>query len=284
MAISSFHTYVIGADRPVGQCLSRVLAEHNLIYRNISLESRERPMLQSSARPVYVITPSLSQLSDAEDAAFWLSRARDEDAVVILMSTLAVCKAGTTGTVTEQCSEFTSSAISEAFLALEKQAAENPQHIILRVGQLFALSADDFAGRVLNQLRLEGCAALDMQRLFEPTPADDIAEVILAVLRQVNLMEGLWGLYHFSGVEAVNAYAFAEALLSEAGQFEDLSAATLSTEAGAMMPALWTPVADHQKLFHTFGIKPKAWRKGLARAVRRYYRADDKSSAGVQGR
>ncbi|WP_300428406.1 sugar nucleotide-binding protein [uncultured Thalassolituus sp.] len=284
MAISSFHTYVIGADRQVGQYLSRLLAKQNLIHRGISLESRERPMLQSSARPVYVLTPSFNHPSDFADARFWLERAKEEDAVVILLSTLAVCKAGATGTVNEDCADFTDSEMSEYFLDLERVAASNPQHVILRAGQLFSLAADDFAGLVLNKLRTENGAALDMQRLFEPTPAEDVAEVILAVLRQINLSDGLWGLYHFSGVEAVNAYSFAEALLSEAGQFEDLSGATLSTESGALMPELWTPVADHQKLFHTFGIKQKAWRKGLARAVRRYYRADDSQSTSVEGR
>jgi len=284
LAISSFHTYVIGADRPVGQYLSRVLAEQNLIYRNISLESRERPALQSSARPVYVLLPSFTNPADCSDCRFWLERARDEDALVILMSTLAVCRPGVTGTVNEGCSEFTDTELSECFREIEALAAANPQHIILRVGQLFSLAADDFAGAVLNRLRNEGSLALDMQRLFEPTPADDVADVIMAVLRQINLADGLWGVYHFSGVEAVNSYSFAEALLSEAGQFEDLSSASLSTEAGALMPSLWTPVSEHQKLFHTFGIKQKAWRKGIARAVRRYYRADDATSAGVEGR
>lgn len=270
MAISSFHTHVIGAERPVGRHLSRVLAEQNLIHRGVSIASTERPMLQSSARPVYVITPALNDVSDIDAAKFWIERAREEGALILLISTLHRYR-GNVGSVNEGMEADNDSELSEAFAELESMVAENPQHIILRVGQVLTLDGTDFASHILSHIRSEPLLALDMQKEFEPTPVDDIAVVILAILRQVNLADELWGTYHFSGVEAVSSYTFAEALLAEARQFEDLTAVDLTTQEGSMMPGIWSPVAEHIALFHTFGIKNKPWRQGLARLVRDYY-------------
>ena len=60
MAISHFHAHIIGGDRPVGQYLTRLLAEQDIIYKSVSFSSRERPLLQlqSQARPVFILTPS----------------------------------------------------------------------------------------------------------------------------------------------------------------------------------------------------------------------------------
>lgn len=277
MAISSFHTHIIGADRPVGRHLARLMAEQNLIYRGVAIESVERPMLQSSARPVYLIAPSLQDERDLENALYWIDVAKDQDAIVILMSSLHGLSpdgmADEDGEITNEDSQ------SQALGVLEARARLNPQHVILRVGQLLTLEGDDFAGRILNHIRSTPTLALDMQRQFEPTPADDVAVVLMAVLRQVNLSDQLWGTYHFAGVEAVTSFGFAEALLSEARQYEDLSNAELTTEAGGLMPDVWTPLSSHERLFHTFGIKAKPWRQGLARLIRRYYRADESLAA-----
>jgi len=234
-------------------------------------------MLQSSARPVYLISPALNEVTDVESAKFWIGRAQEEGALVVLLSTLHRYLGGKE-TVTEQCIADNTSALSEAFAELEALAAENPQHIILRVGQLLTLDGSDFASRILSVIRSEPTLALDMQREFEPTPVDDVAIVVLAMLRQIHLADDLWGTYHFSGVEPVSSYTFAEALLAEARQFEDLTAVELTTQEGGMTPEVWAPVADHTSLFHTFGIKNKAWRQGLARLVRAYYHDPSKET------
>lgn len=273
MGISSFHSHVIGADRPIGKQLTRLLAEQNLIYRGVSMDSTERQQLQSSARPVYILTPSLFNTKDIEASRFWLQRAIDEDALVILISTLAVFNA-CSGEVNEDTEQSLDTELQRTIHELETFAQQNPQHIILRVGQVFSLESEDFAGKILNHIRLNPELALDMQKLFQPTPADDVANVVVAVLRQVNCSDSLWGTYHFAGVEATSSYGFAEALLSEARQYEDLSGACLTTQEGGMTPDVWTPVSDQTRLFYTFGIKRKPWRQGLARLIKAYYRAD----------
>ncbi|MDF1762718.1 MAG: sugar nucleotide-binding protein, partial [Oleibacter sp.] len=275
--------------------LSKLLADQNLMYKNVGFGSRERTMLQSSSRPVYVIAPCHKNVSDFAEAEFWLHRAREEDAAVILMSSLMVFKRDTQKRVNVNCQNFSDSEMAENFLHLEQLARQNSQHIILRTGDVFSLMADDFALDIIHIIRNEHRLILNDSKLFEPTPADDVAVVVLAIIRQTQCSDALWGTYHFSGVEAVSAYHFAEALLSEAGQYEDLSdtileASDVNTSHGSSsdaviadvefpeglltessLPEILCPMTEHEHLFHTFGIKSKAWRQGMSRLLRRYY-------------
>ena len=73
------------------------------------------------------------------------------------------------------------------------------------------LQGQDFPALLLAALKQEGSLPLSAQELFSPTPAPDVAEVLLAMLRQTNLQNNLWGTYHFNGVEPVSALKFAEA-------------------------------------------------------------------------
>lgn len=270
LATSSFHTYIIGADQPIGRHLVRLLAEQNLIHRGVTLASDERPILQASARPVYVVAPALNDDSELDAARTWIGKAQEDGAMILFVSTLHRF-AQSEALVNEASVPSDHTDRAHRFAELESLVSQNGQHVILRVGQLLTLEGGDFASQILAHIRSQPMLALDMQRQFEPTPVDDIAIVILAMLRQINLADELWGTYHFSGVEPVSSYAFAEALLAEASQFEDLSGVELTSQQGGMMPQEWAPVSEHTLLFHTFGIKQKAWRQGLARLVRAYY-------------
>ncbi|AHK16628.1 dTDP-4-keto-L-rhamnose reductase [Thalassolituus oleivorans R6-15] len=274
LAISSFHTHIIGANRPVGKCLTRLLAEQNFMYKGVSLESRERQGLQSSGRPVYVLTPSVYNPEDFQHLEFWIDQARSEDAAIVLLSSMAVIEATNGTLVDETWHVFSDTQVAQHLLAIEELVRQNPQHLILRAGQVFSLMNDDFATRLLTAIRHEQILTVDMKRHIAPTPADDVAEVMLAMFKQASCADHLWGTYHFSGVEPVSSYAFAEALLSEARQYENLGAAELHSQEGGQVPYVWTPLSDNTLLFHSFGIKPKAWRKGLSRLIRQYYRVD----------
>lgn len=274
LAISSFHSFIIGANRPVGYFLTRSLASQDLMYKGIGLESRERLALAAASKPFFVLVPSLFHPDDYAHIPFWLEQAEEQDVPVLLLSSMAIFRARPDAVYQETDENYAEHPLALDLLALEALTRNNRRHIILRIGQGFSLMADDFANRLLTAIRDEHTLSLDMQRKFSPTPADDIAEVILAMLKQAACSDHLWGTYHFCGVEPISSYAFAEALLAEAGQYENLSGVELKSQEGGLMPAVWAPVADNTLLFHTFGIKPKAWRKGLSRLIRRYYRAE----------
>jgi len=277
LSFSSFHSLVVGANRPVGQFLTRALAEQSIAYKSFGLEQRERLGVVGQGKPFFVLVPSLFHAEDYQHIPFWLEQAREQDIPVVFLSSLAVFTGPSDDVWKEDDAAFSESQLAQDLLALEGMVREHARHIILRTGQGFSLMADDFASRLLNLIRDEQKVTVDMQRRFCPTPADDVADVLLAMLKQAACCDDLWGTYHFCGIEAASSYAFAEALLAEAGQYENLTGVELGSQEGATMPAIWVPQGDTTRLFYTFGIKPKPWRKGLSRLVRRYYRAEQES-------
>src|SRR5690554_7865634 len=66
-------------------------------------------------------------------------------------------------------------------------------------------------------------------------------------------------------------FQFADALFAEASHYEKLGEFEVKESEEGDKPDVWIPTSDNTKLFHSFGIKPKAWRKGLIRLVKRYY-------------
>jgi len=278
VATSSFQTFVVGADQPVGQFLCRNLQNQGLVYKSISLENREKLPTMSGGRPFFVIIPS-SRADDLGHALYWLERAQELDATVLLLSSLALFSYRAERQVDEECDDFADTEEAALLQHLEQATRQNERHVILRAGQLISLQGDDFANAVLAAAREQKSVSLDMQRLFDPTMADDIADVLLAIIRQLVCSDDLFGTYHCSGSEPVSAFSFAEALLAQVGQYEDLTELELGSEEGAMMPDVWAVSSDNTLLFHTFGVQQKAWRQGLSRLLQRYYRVDDGASS-----
>ncbi|WP_051219609.1 sugar nucleotide-binding protein [Oceanobacter kriegii] len=274
--MNSFYSYVIGADRPIGQHLIKALAAENYLYKGLAIESQERVTLQSSGQPFFIITPSLFAAADLNELENWLELAEDNDAAVVFVSSTAVYPYEKDGRISEATEVFSEQAIAKGLLAAEARVRQTRRHLILRVGQQFSVSSGDFAHALLTQLRQDQSLSLDDQLPFSPTPEDDIASVLLAMLKQADCSDDLWGTYHFNGVEPVTSYAFAEALLSEASQYEDFTEVRLEIVAEeGVRPALMTANSEVEQLFHTFGIKKKPWRTGLSRLVRGYFRAAD---------
>jgi dTDP-4-dehydrorhamnose reductase len=273
LPVNPFHTFIIGAERPVGQFLARALAAENYLYKSYSIEGRERIAVQCSGQPFFVLTPSVANPGDLHEVEFWIDALEEHDAPIIMLSSLAVFSAQSVGKHPETSTRFGDSDLARRLLSLEQRVRQCRRHIILRIGQDFSVQAGDFAHALLTTIRDRGELMVDDAELLNPTPDDDVAMVLLAMLKQADCSDDLWGTYHFCGVDAVATFAFAEALLAEAGQYEDLSQVRIEGCAGGFKPALWVPCGDVTSLFYTFGIKRKPWRSGLGRLVRRYYRA-----------
>lgn len=151
-----------------------------------------------------------------------------------------------------------------------------PRHVLLRFGWLLDDSANGLLGRFLSRAGLNQPLLLADDRRGNPTPVDDAARVILAVLKQLDCQTPLWGTYHYGGHEATTSLALGQVVLSEARQFrsnllEELSAQAHSARADAAEEPQHA-VLSCKKILHTFGIKPRAWRSGLPALLDRYYR------------
>lgn len=262
--------FIIGAEYPVGQCLADLANELALPYSSSRLDNREIPVVPmgASATPLAIIAVAGEDESLSKHISDWIELLIDNDIPIVLLSSAKVFTYNEVGSL-----ENDPMTGDRRLIALEDKVRQQFRHLVLRVNQPFSLLAGDFAVQLLAGARSEGCLKLDDLIRIAPTPVDDIAHIIHALLQQINCDESLWGTYHYCGVESTTEYAFAEALLAEARQYEDLANVTLEVLDDEECESSET-ILDSKLIKHTFGVQPKPWRQALARLVRRYYRAD----------
>lgn len=154
--------------------------------------------------------------------------------------------------------------------------ASCPRHVLLRFGWLIDDSPEGSLGRFLARAERDEPLQLADDRRGNPTPVEDAARVILAVLKQLDCQAPLWGTYHYGGHEATTALALGQAILGEARHYRQGLAETVVAQAHvACTDAAEEPqhaVLACKKILHTFGIKPRAWRAALPGLLERYYR------------
>ncbi|TBU92643.1 sugar nucleotide-binding protein [Stutzerimonas kirkiae] len=153
-----------------------------------------------------------------------------------------------------------------------------PRHVLLRLGWLLDDSPNGILGRFLQRLERNDPVFLADDRRGNPTPVDDAARVILAILNQLDCLAPLWGTYHYAGHEAATPLVVGQAMYAEAAKHRQLRLQELTPRAHADFPDAATEpqhgVLACRKILNTFGIKPRAWRTGLPNLVERYYRHD----------
>ena len=151
-----------------------------------------------------------------------------------------------------------------------------PRHVLLRFGWLLDDSRDGLLGRYLQRLEQREEFFLADDRRGNPTPVEDAARVMLAVLKQLDCGAPLWGTYHYGGHEASTPLVVGQAIYAEAAKYREFSLEGMSAIAHADCPdAAVEPqhgVLACKKIFNTFGIKPRAWRAGLPNLLECYYR------------
>lgn len=151
-----------------------------------------------------------------------------------------------------------------------------PRHVLLRFGWLLDDSLNGLLGRFLQRLEQSDELVLADDRRGNPTPVEDAARVILAVLKQLDCQAPLWGTYHYGGHEAATPLVVGQAILSEAARYRKPLVQALTPRAhAACEDASSEPqhgVLACKKIFTTFGVKPRAWRTGLPALLEHYYR------------
>ena len=269
------HWFIIGAEFPVGQCLASLASELALPYTSRLLDSREQLSLPMgmSAVPLAIIAVSGEDVENTEHIAEWIEQLIEQDIPLVLLSSAKVFDYNEVGSLENDVMTG-----DPALIALEDQARKQLRHLIVRVNQPFSLLSGDYAVQLLAKARSQSCLTLDNLIRIAPTPADDIANVIHALLQQIGCNESLWGTYHYCSVESTTEYGFAEVLLAEARQYEDLAHVSLAELDDADCLPHET-ILDSKLIKHTFGIQPKPWRQALSRLMRRYYRADEKTDS-----
>lgn len=165
----------------------------------------------------------------------------------------------------------------QALVRMEQSVRAICSHyIILRFGWLLDDSLDGMLGRVLQRAQAHESMEMADDRRGNPTPVDDAARVLLAILKQLDCSAPLWGTYQYGGQEAATTLAVAEAILQEAEAWRpEINLDVIPRPHAYFADAVIEPqhgVLESTKITHTFGIKPRAWRTGLADLLDSYYR------------
>jgi len=150
-------------------------------------------------------------------------------------------------------------------------AATWEDHIILRVSWVFSEWQTNFVKSMRRLIEEKAELNVVEDQIGAPTPATDIARVIVAIANQLNCGSKARGIYHYCGKEIVSWYEFAN-LIREA--LRPLSGGTLA-EINPIKSADYPfkaqrPVNSQlacQKILDTFGIKQRSWTSEMERVL-----------------
>lgn len=157
----------------------------------------------------------------------------------------------------------------------EQQISERcPRHIILRLSWVISHKRNNLLRYLLNQITREKEVAVVSDQQGCPTPSEDAARVIVAIVQQLGCGAQAWGTYHYAGAEPVSENSFAEIVISEASQYQPLTIRKLRMDKmndrdGIQAPANATLACG--KILNTFGVHNRPWRNTLSRLIRNYY-------------
>ena len=149
-----------------------------------------------------------------------------------------------------------------------------PHHIILRTGWLFSARKGSFVRELLEQAMQRQEVRVAEGLIGNPTPAADLARVILAIIKQLDSGAECWGTYHYSASESISWFGFAESVIAAARQYADMPLERLEAVPQAELSPHRRPLNSRlncDKILSAFGIHQRTWRSGLMQVVRSYY-------------
>lgn len=160
-----------------------------------------------------------------------------------------------------------------------------PTHLILRTDWVFSARHPAFFQRHIENCKQQQGRVAVLNHRFCPTPAADIARVLVSIARQIDCAAEVWGTYHYAAHQPLSQEAFVEQVLHEASQFDPLLAESLDSlqfvKQPVQLPYIANSVLNGQKLFETFGIKPRPRTTAVTAILRQIYGLPDEVQASI---
>lgn len=162
-------------------------------------------------------------------------------------------------------------------------------HIILRSDWIFSVHRDAFFRRHIEACKANKGKVPVRDYRSSPTPAEDVARVLLAMVRQVACNAQVWGTYHYSALQPLTEAQFVEQILKEAAQYDEDIQALLPTleliEEAVLPPRVRNTTLFSHKIMETFGIKQRSRAAAMAKVIRHIYQPGEwQQDAGEDGR
>lgn len=143
-------------------------------------------------------------------------------------------------------------------------------HLVLRLGPLFAAFDRNLLTQVLASLSSQAPLAVDDLDQLCPVEASDAARVISGVLDQLDAGAEARGTFHYNSPDRTTAYGFAEAVLAAASQFIKVADDAIVRLEHDPERAARNWSLDCREIRDTFAIKQVAWRGFIGSSVKQY--------------
>ncbi len=273
----SFHLVILGSETSVGQALTEQAQAQNVSLHAISFNDWDLTDEALSLTKIKALEASFvincvmpTPFGTTAKMAKVLAHVCSELKVGLLQLSNNKVFTGQDGELfKEEDQPFPQSQAGQDVLAVEEAVATCPQHLILRSGWVFSSQGEDDVTRLLSLAQQQQHLNLSDNKQLSPTSACDIAAVLLAMVQQAHFAE-LWGTYHYCSSEPTTLFKFAEVVVAEARQHQDLQVDEINSDATHEMNAIFaesSPKLACKKLLFTFGIKAKPWRPALSRII-----------------
>ena len=151
-----------------------------------------------------------------------------------------------------------------------------PHHLILRTDWVFSRARPAFFKNHIESCKRNQGRVEVINHRFSPTPASDVARVILAIARQLDCGAEVWGTYHYCALQPMSQDAFVENFLQEAAKYDSELAACMETKQEVtrlpvQLPYVPNTVLSSQRLFETFGIKQRSRAAAINAVIQAIY-------------
>ncbi len=154
-----------------------------------------------------------------------------------------------------------------------------PTHIIVRTDWVFSEHDAGFFQKHIDSCKEQNGRLELINNRFSPTPASDVARVLLAIAQQLDCAADVWGTYHYCSQQPLTQETFVEQFLQEAGKYDTQLQAVLKTlqivKLPVKLPYIANTVLNVQKVFETFGIKPRTRNTAVSTLLRQLYHLQD---------
>ncbi len=142
---------------------------------------------------------------------------------------------------------------------------------ILRIGKVFAGRRPSSMTRMLDKWRKGENLVMSDRSRDSPVHSAEVARVVAGIIDQISVGAPSRGIYHYCSQGETGYYAFAEALVAHASQFETFAhARDFLKKSDDEAYAGFNRSLDCTAIRHEFGIQQLPWRDFIERAVRRY--------------
>ncbi len=146
--------------------------------------------------------------------------------------------------------------------SLEKKVEKYEKHLILRTEGMFSKDRAEFFQSCIRLCKDQKGKLHLLDQRCSPTPADDVARVILAINKQLDCDAMNWGLFHYCALQATHRHTFVEKFLKEAAGYDKelsncLEHLEIITEQSSKTQ-LENSVLDCHHIMSSFGIKQRS--------------------------